>query len=66
MNRYMESMTGRTGGVTTNNHKESTRNLVKRLIRQGTSVNALARQLKGLVDRTTIQAWKKQMDEAVD
>jgi hypothetical protein len=40
-----------------NAHKQSTRDRVIALHNSGIPVNSLAKMMKGLIDRTTIQIW---------
>lgn len=52
-------MSGRDGTVTTNRHRQSVRERVLRLVDQGMTPEEIGRKMKGLIDRTTIQAWAK-------
>lgn len=45
-------------------HEKRTRGLVLELIRQGLTVRAISRALRGNVERSTIQHWKSDLTQS--
>ena len=50
--------------MTPNKHSQKTKERFLRLIQRGYGVNELARLAAGLIDRTTLIAWKRELSDS--